>query len=51
MGADAQLRPGDSIVVPEDIRRFETVTNYKNWAQVFSQFALGVASLKVLGIY
>ncbi len=51
MGADSQLKPGDAIVVPEDIRRFETVSNYKNWAQVFSQFALGVASLKVLGIY
>jgi polysaccharide biosynthesis/export protein len=51
LGSDAQLRPGDSVVVPEDIRRFETVSNYRNWAQVFSQFALGVASLKVLGIY
>jgi polysaccharide biosynthesis/export protein len=51
MGGDSQLRPGDAIVVPEDIRRFETVNNYKNWAQIFSQFALGVASLKVLGVY
>jgi protein involved in polysaccharide export with SLBB domain len=51
MGTDAKLRPGDAVVIPEDIRRFETVSNYRNWAQVFSQFALGVASLKVLGIY
>jgi protein involved in polysaccharide export with SLBB domain len=51
LGSEVATHPGDTIVVPENINRFDTLNNYKNWASVFSQFALGVASLKVLGIY
>lgn len=51
LGSNMAIYPGDSIMVPENIRRFDTLNTYKNWASIFSQFALGVASLKVLGIY
>ncbi|MEN9912112.1 MAG: hypothetical protein RI956_556, partial [Pseudomonadota bacterium] len=51
LGSEVVLHPGDAIIVPENIRRFDTLNNYKNWASIFSQFSLGVASLKVLGIY
>jgi polysaccharide export outer membrane protein len=43
-----QLMPGDAIVVPE---RFKTTTfmrELKDWSQVFAQFALGAAAIKVL---
>jgi protein involved in polysaccharide export with SLBB domain len=43
-----RLMPGDTIVVPEDLNRFRFTKELKDWSQIFYQFALGVAGLKVL---
>jgi protein involved in polysaccharide export with SLBB domain len=42
------LMPGDTIVVPETLDRFRLTKELKDWSQIFYQFALGVAGLKVL---
>ncbi len=41
--------PGDAIVVPEELIKFSWTKELKDWSQIFYQFALGVAGLKVLG--
>jgi protein involved in polysaccharide export with SLBB domain len=43
-----RMRPGDTIVVPENLERFHLTKVLKDWSQIFYQFALGVAGLKVL---
>jgi len=43
-----RLMPGDTIVVPEDLEKFRFTKELKDWSQIFYQFALGVAGLKVL---
>jgi protein involved in polysaccharide export with SLBB domain len=43
-----ELMPGDTVVVPEDLDRYRFSKTLKDWTQIFYQFALGVASLKVL---
>jgi len=40
--------PGDTIVVPEDYERTTWTKDLKDWGQIFYQFALGVAAIKVL---
>ena len=42
------LMPGDSIVVPEELIKLSWTKELKDWSQIFYQFALGVAGLKVL---
>ncbi len=42
------LMPGDTIVVPEMLDKFSMTRELKDWAQIFYQFALGVAGIKVL---
>jgi protein involved in polysaccharide export with SLBB domain len=42
------LMPGDTVVVPENLDRFRLTKELKDWSQIFYQFALGVAGLKVL---
>lgn len=42
------LMPGDAVVVPENLDRFRLSKELKDWSQIFYQFALGVAGLKVL---
>lgn len=42
------LNPGDAVIVPEDFERFNWTRELKDWSQIFYQFALGVAGLKVL---
>ena len=44
-----KVMPGDAIVVPEDFDKFRWTKELKDWSQIFYQFALGVAGLKVLG--
>jgi len=41
--------PGDAIVVPEELIKVSWTRELKDWSQIFFQFALGVAGLKVLG--
>jgi polysaccharide biosynthesis/export protein len=40
--------PGDTVVVPESLERFNLTRELRDWSQIFYQFALGVAGLKVL---
>jgi polysaccharide biosynthesis/export protein len=43
-----EVMPGDSIVVPEHYRTTTVLRELKDWSQVFAQFALGAAAIKVL---
>jgi polysaccharide biosynthesis/export protein len=43
-----KLMPGDAIVVPERYRTTTFMRELKDWSQVFAQFALGAAAIKVL---
>lgn len=43
-----RLMPGDAIVVPEDFDQTSWTRTLKDWAQIFYQFGLGAAALKVL---
>lgn len=43
-----RLNPGDAVIVPEDFEKFNWTRELKDWSQIFYQFALGVAGLKVL---
>ena len=43
-----RLMPGDSIVVPEDLTRTTWTKDLRDWTQIFYQFGLGAAALKVL---
>jgi protein involved in polysaccharide export with SLBB domain len=40
--------PGDTIFVPESFTKFNLTKELKDWSQIFYQFALGVAAIKVL---
>lgn len=42
------LMPGDTVVVPEMTDKFVFTKELKDWSQVFYQFALGAAGVKVL---
>jgi len=43
--------PGDTIVVPEKLERYNLTKDLKDWSQIFYQFAIGVASLKTIGVF
>jgi protein involved in polysaccharide export with SLBB domain len=43
-----RLMPGDSIVMPERIRASSFMRGIRDWSQVFSQFALGAAAVRVV---
>ena len=48
-GFDGQnVVPGDAIVVPEDLIKFNLSKELKDWTQIFYQFTLGVVGIKVL---
>jgi polysaccharide export outer membrane protein len=42
------MKPGDSVIVPEQLTRFSLNKALQEWAQIFYQFALGVAAIGVL---
>jgi len=42
------LMPSDAIVVPEDYAPISWVKELRDWSQIFYQFGLGVAAIKVL---
>jgi hypothetical protein len=44
----AKLQPGDAIIVPEDLYRTTWMKDLKDWTQIFYQFGLGAAAIKVL---
>ena len=43
-----RLMPDDTIVVPERFERFSWTKELKDWTQIFSQFGIGVAAIRVL---
>lgn len=45
-----EAMPGDTIIVPEKLERFNLTKELKDWTQIFYQFAVGVASLKTIGV-
>lgn len=45
---DLHIYPGDTIVVPEKTFKPSALYGLMNWSQMFSQFALGAASLSVI---
>jgi protein involved in polysaccharide export with SLBB domain len=42
------LMPNDAIVVPEDYAPVSWVRELKDWSQIFYQFGLGVAAIRIL---
>jgi len=40
--------PGDAIIVPEDFERTTWMKDLRDWSQIFYQFGLGAAAIKVL---
>lgn len=47
--AGLKAEPGDTIFVPEEMNKTTFLQNAKDWTQILSQFALGVAAIQVLG--
>jgi protein involved in polysaccharide export with SLBB domain len=43
-----RLMPGDAVVVPERLSHGAFLRGLKDWSQVFSQFALGAAAVRVI---
>jgi polysaccharide biosynthesis/export protein len=43
--------PGDTIVVPEKLERYNLTKELVTWSQIFFQFAMGVASMKTIGVF
>jgi protein involved in polysaccharide export with SLBB domain len=43
-----RLMPGDTIVMPERIRTGSLLRGMRDWSQIFSQFALGAAAIRVI---
>jgi len=43
-----KLMPGDTIVMPSRIRTGSWIREIRDWSQIFSQFALGAAALRVI---
>jgi polysaccharide export outer membrane protein len=46
--ASLRLMPGDTIVVPERLNHGAFLKGLRDWSQVFSQFALGAAAVRVI---
>jgi len=46
--AALRLMPGDAVVVPERLSRGSFLRGLRDWSQVFSQFALGAAAIRVI---
>ncbi len=43
--------PGDAIVVPEKLERYNLTKELRDWSQIFFQFAIGAASMKTIGVF
>jgi polysaccharide biosynthesis/export protein len=46
--ASLRLMPGDAIVVPYRLNQGSLLKGLRDWSQVFSQFALGAAAIRVI---
>lgn len=47
-GISADVNPGDTIVVPEDVQSSSWTRIFRDWSQIFYQMGLGGAALKIL---
>jgi len=45
-----KVRPGDAIVVPENVEQFNLLDSALNWSKVLYQLGTAIASMKVIGI-
>jgi protein involved in polysaccharide export with SLBB domain len=45
---DVVAEPGDTIFVPEETDKTTFIQNAKDWAQILSQFGLGLAAIRVI---
>jgi hypothetical protein len=43
-----RMLPGDAIVVPERLSHGSFLRGLRDWSQVFAQFALGAAAVRVI---
>lgn len=43
--------PGDTVVVPEKLERYNLTKDLRDWSQIFFQFAIGIASMKTIGVF
>jgi protein involved in polysaccharide export with SLBB domain len=46
-----EVQPGATIVVPEKLEKYNLTKDFKDWTQIFYQFAVGVASLKAIRVF
>jgi len=46
--AAVRLMPGDALVVPERLNHGALLKGLRDWSQVFSQFALGAAAIRII---
>ena len=46
-----KVLPGDTVVVPEKLEKYNLTKDFKDWTQIFYQFAIGIASLKTIGVF
>jgi nitroreductase len=47
-GSREGLNPGDTVIVPEDVRSQGWTRLFRDWSQIFYQLGLGTAALKIL---
>ena len=45
------INPGDTLVVPEKLDKYNLTKDLKDWSQIFYQFAIGIASMKTIGLF
>ena len=50
IGSSPKIRPGDTIVVPMDIKQVAPVALWTSVSQIFSNLAVSLAALKTIGI-
>jgi protein involved in polysaccharide export with SLBB domain len=43
--------PGDVVVVPEKLDKYNLTKDIKDWTQIFYQFAFGIAAFKTIGAF
>jgi len=46
----AKIRPGDAIIVPQDVERVNLVSAALDWTKVFYQLGIALASMKTVGL-
>ena len=47
---EAEVQPGDTIFVPEELGKASFIQNAKDWTQILYQFGLGLAGINALGL-